>query len=174
MLHPGPAENLPRASNCRTRKVEYRESGGVYRVMETSVKARDDAGYDRGIDSLEPDHMTPEQFSGMLRSFTWRNGEHRLIAAVLQDAIETFHKCAFSEKEAKKDQFSEVFRWVTDDQNHTLFAFNTICDVLDLDSDYLREGLLLWLEQHRKRPVSIGARYLGDPRRQVERMAAAG
>lgn len=156
------------------RKVEYPIRASVYLVMETSALARDDRGFDRGIDSLDPDHMTPEQFSGMLRSHTWRDGEHRLVAAVLQDAIETFHKCAFAESGDKRDQFSEVYRWVTDDQNYTLFAFNTICDILDLDSDCLRQGLLLWLDQNKKRPVSIGARFLADPRRQVERLAAVG
>ncbi len=142
--------------------------------METSALARDDRGFDRGIDSLDPDHMTPDQFSGMLRSHSWRDGEHRLVAAVLQDAIETFHKCAFAEGVEKREQFSEVYRWVIDEQNHTLFAFTTICDILDLDSDCLREGLLMWFEQNKKRPVSIGARFLADPRRQVERLAAVG
>lgn len=142
--------------------------------METSTLAREERGYDRGIDSLEPDHMTPGQFAGMLRSSTWRDGEHRLLAAVLQDAIETFHKCAFSENAEKREQFAEVHRWVSDDSHHTLFAFNTICDILDLDSDCLREGLLLWFEQNKKRPISIGARFLADPRRRVERLAAVG
>lgn len=143
--------------------------------METPALARDDrGGYDRGIDSLEPDHITPGQFAGMLRSSTWRDGEHRLVAAVLQDAIETFHRCAFTESEAKREQFSEVYRWIVDQENQTLFAFNTICDILDLDSDCLREGLLLWLEQNKKRPISIGARFLADPRRQVDRLAATG
>jgi len=143
--------------------------------METSALARDDrGGYDRGIDSLEPDHVTPEQFAGMLRSHSWRDGEHRLVAAVLQDAIETFQKCAFAENVEKHEQFSEVYRWITEHEDRSLFAFTTVCDVLDLDSDCLREGLLLWLEQNKKRPISIGARFLGDPRRRVERLAAVG
>ncbi len=142
--------------------------------MESSALARDDRGFDRGIDSLDPDHMTPGQFSGMLRSHSWRDGEHRLVAAVLQDAIETFQKTAFAESNEKREQFSEVYRWVTDEENQTLFAFNTTCDILDLDSDCLRDGLIAWFEQNKKRPISIGARFLADPRRQVERLAAVG
>lgn len=142
--------------------------------MDTPTLARDDRGQDRGIDSLAPDHMTPGQFAGMLRSQAWRDGEHRLVAAVLQDAIETFHKCAFATAAEKREQFAEVHRWITDRENRALFAFDTICDILDLDPDYLRGGLLLWLEQNEKRPVSIGARFLADPRRQIGRLAAVG
>ena len=141
--------------------------------MDSSPWVRDETGSDRGVDSLAPDHMTPDQFTGMLRRHSWRNGEHRLLAAVLQEAIETFHKCAFADAEEKKAQFSEVYQWVTDRENHSLFAFPTICEVLNLNPDCMREGLLAWYEQHQKRPISIGARHLADPRRQADRFAQA-
>ena len=127
--------------------------------------------YEYGLESLEPDHMTPEQFNGMLRRHSWRNGEHRLLAAVLQDAVETFHKCAFSKNPAKREQFSETYDWMTDPQSPGLFSFSTICDVLDLDANCLRNGLLTWLEQTRRRPISLGARHLCDPRLQVQMLA---
>ena len=130
--------------------------------------------YEYSLESLEPDHMTPEQFNGMLRRHSWRKGEHRLLAAVLQDAVETFYKCAFSKNPTKREQFSETYDWMTEGQNPDLFSFSTICDVLDLDADCLREGLLTWLEQNRRRPISIGARYLCDPRRQVQVLAKTG
>ena len=142
--------------------------------MDSNTSVRDERRFDRGIDGLEPDHVTPGQFAGMLRSATWRNGEHRLIAAVLQDAVETFHKCAFARTPQRREQFAEVHRWIVDQDDHSLFAFTTICEILDLDANCLREALLLWLEQNRKRPVSIGARFLDDPRRRVDRIAATG
>ena len=141
--------------------------------MDSSALVRDDGGSERGIDGLAPDHMTPDQFAGLVRRHSWRNGEYRLLATVLQEAIETFHKCAFASSEEKRAQFSEVYEWVVDKENHSLFAFSTICDVLNLSPDCMREGLLAWYEQNKRRPISIGARHLSDPRRQVERFAQA-
>ncbi|MBM4266511.1 MAG: hypothetical protein FJ144_07875 [Deltaproteobacteria bacterium] len=142
--------------------------------METSVWVRDERGHERGIDSLEPDHMTPEQFAGLLRRHSWRDGEHRLVAAVLQDAVETFQKHAFATSPEKRELFDEVYGWVTNREDHSLFAFTTVCEILGLDPDYLRGGLLRWLEQNRKRPVSIGARFLADPPRRIQTVAAVG
>ena len=56
--------------------------------MDFSI-ARDD----RGMEMLDPDLMTPDQFFGLLRG-TARTGERKLMAAVLQDGIETFQKNA--------------------------------------------------------------------------------
>jgi hypothetical protein len=36
----------------------------------------------------------------------------------------------------------------------------------------LRGGLLRWLDQNRKQPMRIAARFLADPRRRVQRTAA--
>ena len=141
--------------------------------MKSAFSLGTESRFDQGVEGLDPDHMTPVQFAGMLRSTAWRDGEHRLLAAVLQDAVETFHKCAFARTPDKRAQFEEVFRWIDDTDTATLFSFQSICHVLDLDPDCLREGLLLWLRETGKRPVSIGARFLNDPRRQVNRFAAA-
>lgn len=141
--------------------------------MKSASSFGAESRFDQGVEGLDPDHVTPVQFAGMLRSTTWRDGEHRLLAAVLQDAVETFHKCAFARTPDKRAQFEEVFRWINDTDTATLFSFQSICHVLDLDPDCLREGLLLWLREMGKRPVSIGARFLNDPRRQVNRFAAA-
>ena len=141
--------------------------------MDTRVWPRGEGGGgERGIESLEPDHMTPDQFAGLIHRRSWQDGERRLMAAVLQDAVETFHKHAFSDKEDGREQFDEVHRWIVDREDRSLFAFSTICEALDVEPDYLRGGLLRWLEQNRRQPMRIAARFLGDPRRRVQRAAA--
>ena len=60
---------------------------------------------------------------------------------------------------------------MTAKDSHDLFAFDTVCEVLEIDPDYLRGGLLAWVEQNRHQGISVGARQLEDPRRRVTRRA---
>lgn len=127
---------------------------------------------DRGTELLEPDFLTPDQFAGLLRRRSWQDGERRLLAAVLQDGVETFHKYAFSETAEGRELFEEARRWVLDEEDVSLFAFQTVCAVLDINPDYLREGLLAWIQQNRATRTRIQARHLEDPRRRIRRRLA--
>lgn len=135
--------------------------------MEYSVLTREDT--DSNL--LVPDNVTPGQFAGLFSASGSRSGEHRLLAAVLQDGIETFQKYAFAREDAGRALFSEARRWVTDPSREDLFCYSTICDTLDIDGDYLRAGLLTWFEENRAHPVRIAARHLDDPRRRIQRAA---
>lgn len=135
--------------------------------MEYSVLTRDDT--DSAL--LSPDVVTPAQFAGLVSRPAWKSGEHRLLAAVLQDGIETFQKYAFSRDDNGRALFAEARRWITDSSRDDLFCYGTICDALDIESDHLRDGLLTWWEQNRSNPVRIVARHLDDPRRRIQRAA---
>jgi len=137
--------------------------------MEYSLLTRDD----RGAEFLEPDVMTPDQFFGLLRQRSWQDGERRLMAAVLQDGIENFQKYAFAQDALGRETFNDERSWVVAKNDHSLFAFNTVCEILDINPDFLRSGLLRWLEQRKHDPVRLQARHLDDPRRRVERVAIA-
>lgn len=128
---------------------------------------------DRGTELLEPDLITPDQFAALLRRRSWQDGERRLMAAVLQDGVETFQKHAFAEDPTGRTLFAEAEAWVADRDDHSLFAFETVCDVLGIDSECLREGLFAWVEQNREARTRLPARHLGDPRRRVRRRVAA-
>jgi hypothetical protein len=118
--------------------------------------------------------MTPDQFARLFHRRSWQDGERRLMAAVLQDAVETFHKHAFARSEVGRELFAEVKRWITDIDDHSLFAFTTVCEALDIDPSCLRGGLLRWLDENRGKPVQIGARFLDDPRRRLQPRRATG
>lgn len=135
--------------------------------MEYSVLTRDDT--DTAL--LLPEVVTPGQFAGLFAIPAWKSGEHRLLAAVLQDGLETFQKYAFSGDETGRALFAEARRWITDASRADLFCFGSICDTLDINGEYLRDGLLTWFEQNRARPIRIPARHLGDPRRRIQRAA---
>jgi hypothetical protein len=113
--------------------------------METALWTRDD----RGGDGLEPDLMLPEQFFGALRRGSAQNGERRLMAAVLQEGIETFQKYAGARDAEGRALFEDARAWIVARHDQDLFSFTTVCAVLDIDADCVRGGLLRWLDRQR-------------------------
>jgi len=113
---------------------------------------------DRGKEMLEPDIMTPVQFFGALRRRSWQDGERRLMSAVLQDGIETFQKHAFSTDELGKALFEEAQRWVSAKFDRSLFSFTSVCEILDIDAEYLRAGLFRWRESQQPVGLELGGK----------------
>ena len=77
---------------------------------------------------------------------TRREREEALMLAVLADAIECFQKYVFAETDRGKKSFQEAEDWILETNNDWLFSFCSICEALELDPDYLRQGLLRWKE----------------------------
>lgn len=92
---------------------------------------------------LQPDVILPMQFDVRHR----RSGlaEHKLVFAVLQDAINMYQKYAFSLDRHGRRLFRETEEWLMSEER-VPFSFAYICEVLDLDAAYLRVGLLRWRE----------------------------
>lgn len=67
--------------------------------------------------------------------------EHYLMLAVLEDAIKIFLHTASK----KKYEEARCFLLARDVQDHNglpwLFSFESICECLNLDPDYLRQGI---------------------------------
>jgi len=117
--------------------------------METLLWTRDD----RAADGLEPALMLPEQFFGALRRSSGQNGERRLMAAVLQEGIETFQKYAHAHDADGRELFEDARAWILARHDQELFSFTTVCAILELDADWLRSGLFRWLETHHITPT---------------------
>ena len=97
----------------------------------------------------------------ILRPLRWHEGNHRsdpefasakqLMLAVLVDALRCLQK---------HRRVAEVEAWIAAGGDGGPFAFETICDALGIDADYLRNGLSKWHSQQ------LSAT---DPRRTVNR-----
>jgi hypothetical protein len=79
-----------------------------------------------------------------------REGEEKLILAVLSDAIEHFQKYAFSKDEKGRKLFQEAEKWFLEKDRGALFSFEYICETLQLHPDYIRKGLMAWKEARLK------------------------
>jgi hypothetical protein len=75
-----------------------------------------------------------------------REGEERLMLAVLESAVEDFQKYVLARKPRGKKLFQEAEEWFLERDSDELFSFENICDTLQLHPDYIRQGLLRWKE----------------------------
>jgi hypothetical protein len=73
--------------------------------------------------------------------------ERRLMSAVLEDAIHSFQKSAAARTAMDKAIFAEEEEWLFGADEDGAFSFESICDALGLDADYLRSGLRRWIEK---------------------------
>ena len=101
-------------------------------------------------DVLRPEVLLPVQFFGPLRTrVSDKGGEYRLLAAVLEDAVNCFQQHAFASDRRSRRLFEETNLWILDRSASSdgPFSFGYICAVLGLDADCLREGLQRWRQE---------------------------
>ena len=77
---------------------------------------------------------------------TLREGEERLMLAVLENAVEYFQKYVLARNPRGKQLFQEAEEWFLEKDSDGLFSFEYICETLQLHPDYIRQGLLRWKE----------------------------
>lgn len=65
------------------------------------------------------------------------------MLAVLDFAVSDFQKCISSRDRTERLLFSKAEHWLMEESNW-LFSFNNICEVLGLDPQYIRQGLIRW------------------------------
>ena len=94
---------------------------------------------------FQPDTVLPSQFFGILRQKGFVEGEKRLMAAVLADAVDCYMKQAFSSEPRGQQAFRDAETWIFQDGTGPwFFSFNNICDMLGLEPEYIRRGLSEW------------------------------
>ena len=86
--------------------------------------------------------VTPEQFfTPAERSRIAWTPERRLLLAVLEDAVAMFLHYRSDLSTRGKRLFRETEAWFAATDRTSLCSFESICDHLNLDADYLRQGL---------------------------------
>lgn len=88
--------------------------------------------------------VQPEQFFAQRRKVLQHTGEYRLLIAVLQDALECWFRYRHARRTRERRLFHEVSEWFSARDRDWLFAFECICDHLELDPNYIRQGLKQW------------------------------
>jgi hypothetical protein len=93
--------------------------------------------------SIDP--VNDEIIQGVYKK-TIREGEERLMLAVLESAVEDFQKYVIARKSSEKKLFQQAEEWFLEENSDELFSFRNICETLQLHPDYIRQGLMGWKE----------------------------
>jgi hypothetical protein len=73
--------------------------------------------------------------------------ERRLLLALLVDAVRCYQTGITAPGGSRTRLFAEAERWLFKPQRNVPFAFEDICDVLEIDPAYLRRGLRRWRDR---------------------------
>ncbi len=96
---------------------------------------------------FEPDTLLPVQYFEAMRRKHLLEGEKRLILSVLEDAIECFMKCMSSPTNKGQRLFRDAEEWINLEDKKWIFSFDNVCEMLDINPEYLRRGLRVWKER---------------------------
>jgi hypothetical protein len=96
---------------------------------------------------FEPDTLLPIQYFEAMRKKHLLEGEKRLILSVLEDAVECFMKCIDASSNKGQRLFRDADEWIALEDKHWVFSFDNVCDMLDINPEYMRRGLKQWKER---------------------------
>jgi len=103
------------------------------------------------ISLFEPDMLLPALYLENFHRKTPVEPERRLMLAVLEDAINCFQANLMAQGKRGKKLFNEAEDWIMEQDNDWMFSFVSICEILRLNPEYVRQGLLQWKEKTLRR-----------------------
>ena len=95
---------------------------------------------------FQPDTLIPDQY---LETFRRKRlaPEKKLMLTVLEDAVRCFQDNVTARGGKRKKLFDEAEEWILEENSDWLFSFESISEVLGLNPQYVRQGLLRWKEK---------------------------
>lgn len=114
---------------------------------------------------LVPETLLPVQFlDGRHADDPATRAVKRLMLAVLEDALRCLQSYILEPTGPARRAYAETLAWIADCGAHGPFAFETICEALDIESNFLRRGIQDWCLQ-----ISAGMNYGRLKRRSIGR-----
>jgi hypothetical protein len=99
--------------------------------------------------TLEEELLLPVQYADLVRGDMQRPPEHRLLFAVLEDAVRCWQVNSNATGRRGQRLFREVAEWFASDADDSPFTFVAICQLFGLEPAYVRQGLQRWRDRHR-------------------------
>src|ERR1700752_5460473 len=125
---------------------------------------------------FEPDTLLPIQYFEAMRKKHLLEGEKRLILSVLEDAVECFMKCIDSPTSKGQRLFRDADEWISLEDKHWVFSFDNVCDMLDINPEYMRRGLRQWKERKiaamERAAEALANQPAGEPVTEVQAVSA--
>ena len=104
--------------------------------------------------------LMPQQYYDLISRRRIIDGERRLMFAVFEDAIRCYVMSMSSKSASRRREFEEVRSWMELRGHHSVFSFDSLCDLFEVDGELLRSQLanLRSSDLPRRRIGSIGRR----------------
>src|ERR671930_2815813 len=106
---------------------------------------------------FQPDSLAPAQFEETMHRSLPLEPEKKLMLAVLEDAVMCFQDNLFTGDKKKKQLFDETELWLFEERSDRLFAFANVCQELNLDPHYVRNGLIRWQRSQLNRQSHVAS-----------------
>jgi hypothetical protein len=104
---------------------------------------------------FQPDTLLPDQYFDTFRRKFQLEPEKKLMLAILEDAVACFQKYMFTRDGKGKALFREAEQWIEGNGKDGIFAFDSVCEMLGFDPDYLRRGLAVWKDKARSQHPQV-------------------
>ena len=124
------------------------EANSTTLKAENGEKMQEKETLDERLPGLfEPDTLLPVQYFEAMHKKHLLEGEKRLILSVLEDAIECFMKCIDASTSKGQRLFRDADEWIAHEDKRWVFSFDNVCDMLDINAEYMRMGLRKWKDK---------------------------
>ena len=94
-----------------------------------------------------PDVITPQQYYDSRHDDSAIAPVKRLMMAVLEDALRCFQNNSDANSGPRKRLFAEAEQWLCGEAGDGPFSFDTVCETLGIEPNFLRGGLRDWRNQ---------------------------
>lgn len=112
------------------------------------------AGLDERIGSLfQPDTLIGEDYASNFRRKIPLEAERTLLLAILEDGIRSFQENLFATSGKRRTIFDEANEWIFSDDDSWFCSFVSVCNLLNLEPEYIRRGLRQWEAKMHKSPA---------------------
>ena len=95
---------------------------------------------------FQPDVLTSFQHQATHRRRFHLEPERLLMLAILEDAVVCLQDNLGATCKRKKALYRDAEEWILDRGKSYLFSFENVCEALNFDPAYLRQGLMRWKE----------------------------
>jgi hypothetical protein len=79
------------------------------------------------------------------------------MLAILEEALNDYQRCLSARDKKGRKRFADARAWIMNTNSEWIFSFTSCCEVLGVEPNYLRQGLLLWRKAKRPRFASVPA-----------------
>ena len=154
-----PVTQRPRMSRAVKRNVRgtLRSAASIqphHEISNSVPGSRDLDVVEKLVSLFEPDRLAQAQFFSNFRRKTLIEPERKLTLAILEDAINCFQGNVLVASGKRKKLFDDTQEWFLAQGSDWIFSFRNVCELLAIDPDYLRAGLMRWKQRQLARADS--------------------